>query len=411
MIKSRCVKITLVLVFILLNAPLFAKTDTSAEPLLNAWDSFLNFYITHDMASPIQFAHEPLETLLYELNEYKKTDSYFYKDDKTLFDASRKINEMLELSEKALSACLQNDRELYKSYCEKLILCMNGFLTLSIKSSKEYVMPFVILLAVISAMSLALIGGGAVYAKWQRENERLIAQNERALEITKTITQVQESERGRVSRELHDTVTQDTRTSLLYVHQLEKLLLSEKQTESFAEKNDIVEKIKLLEERNMKNIRSIIRNLTPSEIEGADFILLLSELCVNQEELGGMPCKFHAEKSDLIKALTAEQKLNTFRIVQESITNAIKHSDASEISVFVREESGSLVFMICDDGKGLPSSDSQNTNFSALDTVITGTHLGIKGMKSRAAILNAKFEIKSSFETGTQIKLTVPLKN
>lgn len=114
----------------------------------------------------------------------------------------------------------------------------------------------------------------------------------------------------------------------------------------------------------------------------------------------------------LIKySCSASKKSFQYSIVQESITNAIKHSNASEISVFVREESASLVFMICDDGKGLPSPDSQNTNFSALDTVITGTHLGIKGMKSRAAILNAKFEIKSSFKTGTQIKLTVPLKN
>ena len=272
------------------------------------------------------------------------------------------------------------------------------------------VFQFIELLSIISFLCITFVLFLLSYIKNKDKNRSLEEQNKKERLVTETITQVQENERSRISRDLHDTVTQDIRTALLYTHKLnESKELSEEQ-------KNLLEKIQRIEEENLKNIRNIIRNLTPNEIESASITQLLSELCENTNESGGIECKFYAETSDLLAKITTEQKLHIFRIVQESINNAIKHSKASEISVIMREESSAddnnkkgLLFLVSDDGIGMTEKTKadveQNDEELPSDILSENTHLGIKGMKSRAALLGARLEIKSDKETGTQIKL------
>lgn len=268
------------------------------------------------------------------------------------------------------------------------------------------VFQFIELLSIISILCLAFILFLLSYIKSREKNRNLEEQNRKERLVTETITQVQENERSRISRDLHDTVTQDIRTALLYAHKL-----GESKNLSEDEKN-LLQKIQKIEEENLKNIRNIIRNLTPSEIESASITQLLSELCENTAERSGIECKFYAEETELLSKITTEQKLHIFRIIQESINNAIKHAKASEVSVIVRKENDStdaksqgLLFMISDDGIGFSPIQEESQ-----DIISQSTRLGIKGMKSRAALLGAKFEIKSDEETGTQVKLFLPVK-
>ena len=268
------------------------------------------------------------------------------------------------------------------------------------------VFQFIELLSIISILCLAFILFLLSYIKSREKNRNLEEQNRKERLVTETITQVQENERSRISRDLHDTVTQDIRTALLYAHKL-----GESKNLSEGEKN-LLQKIQKIEEENLKNIRNIIRNLTPSEIESASITQLLSELCENTTERSGIACKFYAEETELLSKITTEQKLQIFRIVQESINNAIKHAKASEVSVIVRKENDSadaksqgLLFMISDDGSGFSPIQEESK-----DIISQSTRLGIKGMKSRAALLGAKLEIKSDEETGTQVKLFLPMK-
>lgn len=268
------------------------------------------------------------------------------------------------------------------------------------------VFQFIELLSIISILCLAFILFLLSYIKSREKNRNLEEQNRKERLVTETITQVQENERSRISRDLHDTVTQDIRTALLYAHKLgESKNLSE-------DEKSFLQKIQKIEEENLKNIRNIIRNLTPSEIESASITQLLSELCENTTERSGIACKFYAEETGLLSKITTEQKLHIFRIIQESINNAIKHAKASEVSVIVRKENDSadaksqgLLFMISDDGSGFSPIQEESQ-----DIISQSTRLGIKGMKSRAALLGAKLEIKSDEETGTQVKLFLPVK-
>ncbi|MBO4639507.1 MAG: sensor histidine kinase [Treponema sp.] len=276
------------------------------------------------------------------------------------------------------------------------------------------VFQFVELLSIISFLCVTFVLFLLSYIRNKEKNRSLEEQNKKERLVTETITQVQENERSRISRDLHDTVTQDIRTALLYTH---KLMDSSSLPE---EQKALLEKIQQIEEENLKNIRNIIRNLTPGEIESASITQLLQELCENVNQAGGIQCKFYARDSELFSKIATEQKLHIFRIVQESINNAIKHSGASEISVILRaetdsadKESSGLLFMISDDGRGipeaLPNGDTPQKSQPAEDIISQSTHLGIKGMKSRATLLGAKLEIKSDQETGTQVKLFLKL--
>lgn len=263
------------------------------------------------------------------------------------------------------------------------------------------VFQFVELLSIISFLCIAFVLFLLSYIRGREKNKNLEEQNKKERLVTETITNVQENERSRISRDLHDTVTQDIRTALIYTH---KLMDSSNLSQ---EQKNLLDKIQRLEEQNLKNIRNIIRNLTPSQIESASITQLLSELCENINQGGGLQCKFYAQDTPLFNKITTEQKLHIFRIIQESITNAVKHSGASEISVIAREEKDlndsttGLLFMISDDGVGISETEAA----SAEDVISQSTHLGIKGMKSRATLLGARLDIKSDNETGTQVKL------
>ena len=272
------------------------------------------------------------------------------------------------------------------------------------------VFQFVELLSIISFLCITFVLFLLSYIRGREKNRTLEEQNKKERLVTETITQVQENERSRISRDLHDTVTQDIRTALIYTH---KLMDSTSLTD---EQKKLLDKIQDIEEQNLKNIRNIIRNLTPSQIESVSITQLLSELCENINQTEGLECKLYAQDSPLFGKVTTEQKLHIFRIIQESITNAVKHSKASEISVIAREETdmndntAGLLFMISDDGVGL--SDAQaNTDSTGQhpdptqDVISQSTHLGIKGMKSRTTLLGARLDIKSDKETGTQVKL------
>lgn len=381
-------------ILIFISAQMLFAAENAEKNLLNSWEDFCIYYSQIDF-NKVSEASPKLEKLIFYLNEYTKSDAYIINPNGSKPESIIYIDKALEHAQKALLFSQKDLPSDFQKEISLLTVQMNGFMSSDIKSDRNFMILFVELLCLISFLSIAVVLGAATYIKNKQKIELLDQKSKAEKLVTKTITQVQESERSRISHDLHDTVLQDMRTALLFVHKLEESKALP------AEQKDILQKLNNLEKENMKNIRNIIRNLTPPEIETADFPLLLNEYALNTEENSGIPCKFYAEESSLYKKLSPIQKLHIFRIVQESLTNAIKHSGASELSLIVREENGSLIFLISDDGKGF--SDKDNKAKPADDS----THLGLKGMKSRAEILKAELVINSNAESGTQVRLTV----
>lgn len=386
--------------FILFSQNIFA-IENSEKNLLNSWNDFWSEYSEIDFNDVNKSSADItplLNNLIFQLEDFSKSDAYITETNGKKSESALYIDKALEHARIARTALTQNNQNNLSDFQKEISLLtieMNKFMKSEIESDRNFMILFVELLCLISFLSIAVVLGAAKYIKNNQKIAFLNQKNKDEELVTKTITQVQESERSRISHDLHDTVLQDMRTALFFVHKLEE---SEKLA---ADEKDILQKLNNLEKQNMKNIRNIIRNLTPPEIETADFTMLLNEYALNTEENSGLPCKFYAAESGLYKKLTPIQKLHIFRIVQESLTNAIKHSGASELSIIVREENGRLVFLISDDGNGFTEKDKKDETFE------NSTHLGLKGMKSRAEILKAELVINSNNESGTQVRLTV----
>ena len=147
-------------------------------------------------------------------------------------------------------------------------------------------------------------------------------------------------------------------------------------------------------------IRSMSYNLVPPDITKNDLAANLLSLCEEAQEKSGIEFRFTVIDGTDTSFLKSDESLNLYRIVQESLTNILKHSQASEATVMLRNETENekkgLYIFITDDGKGF----EMNKNIM----LATGQkHFGLSGMKRRAALIGAKIIINSAKGDGTQI--------
>ena len=259
-----------------------------------------------------------------------------------------------------------------------------------------------IVLLIFVVFCVAIIWISLSHAKTTKEKNQLkykVLENEF---ITKTIVQVQEKERERISRDLHDTVLQDIRAERLFLDKLKQIIASKEKDE---ELENVLEKIDFLGKSSLKNTNMIVKNLVPPEVEMEDFRLSIIELIANFQSIHNISCTYHITEDGLLEKLNTEQKTHIYRIIQEAMTNAAKHANPSEINVVVREEVSTnfIYFFITDDGCGFEQQSFSPKNLEK------STKLGLKGMESRALLLKGNLSISSDEETGTHLKLSVPV--
>ena len=212
---------------------------------------------------------------------------------------------------------------------------------------------------------------------------------------------VQEEERRRISQELHDTVSQN----------IKALLLSQKELKDRCTDTNLLselEKIISLEKKNQKELRAIIQNLAVPALASIPFKTVINDLCEQFYDQSKIPCKFFVAPDLSLDTFTTEQKHHILRIIQEALNNVRTHAKAEETSVVIRrisgqQKAGGLIrIMIFDDGEGF---DSENQ----LPPTDASSHFGISGMEMRAKLLDGTLTVNSSPDTGTEVRLEIPL--
>lgn len=335
------------------------------------------------------------------------TDSY---RDSTLYTFSQvheipnyqNILQIEKVALKFLSELEQNKTENISNLFMELQNAIINYLS-QINSDFTYSSKILTIVLLISvAFCVAIIWVSLSHVKTTKEKNIL---KDKVLEnefITKTIVQVQEKERERISRDLHDTILQDIRAEQLFLDKLKKIISSKEKDE---ELENVLEKIDFLGKSSLKNTSMIVKNLVPPEVEMEDFMRSLNDLVHNFQNTREIQCSFYTNSNVLLKKLDIEQKTHIYRIVQEAMTNAAKHANPTEIKVVVREdlENNLINFFITDDGCGFNNKTVKEIGIEK------STKLGLKGMESRAILLNGNLQIQSDEETGTHIKLVVPV--
>ena len=212
--------------------------------------------------------------------------------------------------------------------------------------------------------------------------------------IEETIA-VQEEERRRISQELHDTVSQN----------IKALLLSQKELKDHCRDTNLLtelEKIISLEKNNQKELRAIIQNLSVPALASIPFRTVINDLCEQFYAQSKIPCKFFVDPGLSLDTFTTEQKHHILRIIQEALNNARAHAKAEETSVVIRRGENANRIMIFDDGQGF-DSEKQLAPGNAT------SHFGMSGMEMRAKLLGGNLSVNSSPDTGTEVRLELPL--
>lgn len=207
-----------------------------------------------------------------------------------------------------------------------------------------------------------------------------------------TISNVQEEDRQRIARDLHDTSLQNL---VHLVHQIELCNLYIDQDPNKA-KQELSLVSKSLKEV-MEEIRNIIFDLRPMSFDSNSIKAGFERLLEKVNQIG---------KYEIISDIDDVSCENNFilvylyRTVQESLINIVKHAEASKISFRCKSYENICMIDIEDDGKGF--------KYETEDTK-TDAHFGLSLMRERVELLNGKFEIFSSEGEGTKIHIEIPL--
>ncbi len=210
------------------------------------------------------------------------------------------------------------------------------------------------------------------------------------------ITRVQEEERRRLARELHDDTSQALIALSLGLDGLSraigKLGLSEKDAQWLANLQDLAD-------HTLEGVRRACRDLRPSVLDDLGLRAALDWLS-DSSSTRGIPCTFSC--AGLPQPTTPEVEIALFRIVQEALSNIWRHSQASQARVELKYLPHFLQLTVHDNGKG----------FSAAQHLHPGHHsqggLGLVGMRERALLIGANLKIHSSPGEGCTLELSLP---
>jgi two-component system sensor histidine kinase UhpB len=195
---------------------------------------------------------------------------------------------------------------------------------------------------------------------------------------------VQEAERRRIARELHDEVGQTLTGVMLQIEGLAALIPDEL--------SEPLEELRETARHGTEEVRRIARRLRPDALEELGLHSALAALASAFERQARIPLLRRLEQPVTV---TPEQELVLYRVAQEGLTNVARHARATQAELELRETPDAIVLTVRDDGRGLPEDAELSSS-------------GIRGMRERAMLVEATLTIDSAPGRGTVVELAIP---
>ncbi len=228
------------------------------------------------------------------------------------------------------------------------------------------------------------------YLLIRRQFNRLQKKRIRQQLFSQQLLAYQEDERKRISGELHDGVGQN----LLVIKNMLQLGLNNLQGKHDASAN--FQSASEIVSETIQEVREISHNLSPQHLEQLGLTSTLETVIENIER--ACEIEFTVDIQDIDNLLPQESEILVYRIVQESLNNIIKHSQADTAEVAIHKQAGLISIRISDNGVGYSHSGSATTR-----------GIGISGMQERAQLLQGEISIKSGEKSGTVVHLNIEL--
>ncbi|MDT5122805.1 MAG: hypothetical protein QOC96_2287 [Acidobacteriota bacterium] len=228
----------------------------------------------------------------------------------------------------------------------------------------------------------------------KRAEERLRATTEQLRALSARLQSAREDEATRIAREIHDELGAAL-TSLRW--ELESLDKTLSDSESGSQLHVMRERIKdmmRLVDTTVSTIRRITQELRPSVLDDLGLAEAIEWQAQQFQTRTGIICHCDCSLEDV--ALSQEQSTAVFRIFQETLTNILRHAQATRVDIMMEEEDGEFVLTINDNGRGITEDQK------------SGQHsLGLLGMRERAHLIGGKIDITGVEGKGTVVTLRI----
>jgi signal transduction histidine kinase len=203
----------------------------------------------------------------------------------------------------------------------------------------------------------------------------------------KRIIAAQEDERQRISRELHDDAGQSLVSLRMSLENLAAVCNNSPEIKKGLEK--------AIDSTNnvMQTIRELALRLRPPVLDLLGLNLAIRQLCIDISEQTGLQISYSGEE---IPNLSSEQSISIYRIVQEALTNTVKHAHAQHAWIQMKTWQGEILLNISDDGQGF-------------DPESVDKGIGLDSMKERSFLLNGKMDVVSQRGKPVQLLFSFPI--
>jgi two-component system, NarL family, sensor histidine kinase UhpB len=208
-------------------------------------------------------------------------------------------------------------------------------------------------------------------------------------QITRIALQAQEKERTEIGKELHDNVNQLLATAKIMIDTARKIpemhdLCLTKSQESIMDA--------------ITELRNLAHSMMPPPFENSDFKDIVMDLAFKVNLTGTIELDLFLPTSEELESIDNNLKLTLYRIIQEQVSNILKHSKAKNVSIILGINGAFYTLLIEDDGIGFDPRKKSNG-------------IGLKNIESRCALFGGTMNVTTSPGNGCIIKIQIPVKN
>lgn len=239
--------------------------------------------------------------------------------------------------------------------------------------------------------AIGLLGVGKDITERKRADEGLQATHERLRDFAGRMRSVREQERALMARKIHDELGQVLTALGMDVAWLEARLPAHDQT--------LVEKCRAMAaiiEGTIGRVRTLATELRPAVLDDLGLLAAIEWETQQFTRRTGIACAL--ELPATLPPLDADRSTDLFRILQEALTNVVRHAAAQHVDVQVRETPAELVLGVSDDGRGIGTAEATSPR-----------SLGLLGMRERALLWNGTVDVRARPQGGTAVTVQLPL--
>lgn len=230
-------------------------------------------------------------------------------------------------------------------------------------------------------------------AERQRLFDEVHANQQRLRALSQRLIELQEAERGHLARELHDEVGQALTAVKINLQAAQRQATLEAAAPFLADSIDLIERV-------LQQVRDISLDLRPALLDDLGLAAALRWYVDRQTRRAGLAARVVADLPD--EPLPDELAITCFRVVQEALTNILRHAHARNVAILVTHTEQELNLIVRDDGCGFDA-----------DAVLHGTAdritFGLLGLQERVQLAGGRLTIRSTPTEGTEVRVTLPL--